>query len=104
MPKHKHEPLPGFDSEEVDFNVKATRGYLFSAAQHVLEGMIEQKIAHASAAVMTGSIEFAALMWMQTALKSGVPKSTAMKTARREFETFLRRHGAQIYSDPKEPS
>lgn len=104
MPNKKREPLPNFDPEEVGFNVRATRGYLFTAAQHVLEGMQEQKIEHAAAAVMTGSVEFAALMWMQTALKSGVSKGQAMATARKEFETFLRRHGKTIYADPQEPS
>jgi hypothetical protein len=98
----KHEPLPNFNSDEVGFNVKATRGYLFSAATHVLEGMHEQKIEHAAAAVMTGSVEFAALLWMQTALKSRIPRGQAMATARREFETFLRKHGKEIYEQPEE--
>jgi hypothetical protein len=100
----KREPLPNFDAQEVGFNVKATRGYLFTAAMHVLEGMHEQKIDHAAAAVMTGSIEFAALMWMQAALKLRVPKGQAMATARKEFETFLRKHGKEIYADPQEPN
>lgn len=88
----KREPLPDFDAREVAFNAEAVRGYLFSAGAHVLEGMQEQKVDHAPAAVLTGALEFAAQLWMEVSLQSGVPPKKARETAEGEFRKFLRKH------------
>ena len=93
LTEKKHEPLPGFDPQEVAFNCEAVRGYLFSAAEHVLEGMQDQKVEHAGAAVMTGGLEFAAQLWMQAALQAGVSPMKARQTAEKEFRGFLLKHG-----------
>lgn len=85
--------LPDFDAHEVAFNVEAVRGYLFSAAEHVLESMTEQQVAHAAPAVMTAGLEFAAQLWMQVALQTGVPRAKARQTAEKQFRTFLTKHG-----------
>jgi hypothetical protein len=92
MVKRTHDPLPNFDAREVAFNAEAVRSYLFSAGQHVLEGMTEQKVNNGAAAVLTGSVEFAAQLWMQVALQSGVPVKKARETAEKEFRGFLRKH------------
>ena len=105
MTKRKLEPMPDFDAKEVAFNVEAARSYLFTAGLHVFEGMSEQGIAHAPAAVMTGALEFAAQMWMWTAMRQGVPVQKARQTAEREFRTFLIKHSkTKPQGEPEEPN
>jgi hypothetical protein len=88
----KPEPLPDFNRDEVAFNVEAVRAYLFTSAMHIFEGMSQQEVAHTPVAVMTGAVEFAAQLWMWTAMKQGVPVWKARKIARKEFNTYLERH------------
>lgn len=89
MATKKLQPLPNFDAKEVAFNVEAVRAYLNTAVLHVMEGMKEQGVEHAEAAILTACLEMGAQVWMQTALGNKVPIQKARQTAEAEFRAFL---------------
>lgn len=108
MKKPKLQPLPDFDAHEVGFNVEAIRGYLNSACLEVLEGLQEQQVAHADAALLTGVLEAAAQIWAQVSYRAQVPPMKARTTfeaqARKLFIKWMgeesRKADQKAYADP----
>ena len=87
-------PLPDFDKTEQAFNVETIHGFFANNAAEVLNGLHEQGVKYAEAALMTAAISFAAKTWMETALTQGVPPQKARETAEKEFRHYLRKWGS----------
>lgn len=93
MSKRKS-PLPDFDKHEQAFNVEAIHGFFAANAAEVLQGLHDQGVKYAEAALITAALSFAAKTWMETALATGVPPQKARETAEKEFRHYLRKHAA----------
>jgi hypothetical protein len=85
-------PLPGFDAKEVAFNVEAIRGFLFAAMLEAYEGMAEQGIAHADAALLTAAAEATAQLWAEVSHKAGIARSRCRTTLEKEIRELLTKH------------
>lgn len=75
------------------------RSAFFSVGGDILETMRAGRVDEAEAIVMTGALEMAVQLWLQVALRSGVPPQKARKTLETEARRFWQKH-LKIENEP----
>lgn len=78
--------------QSMAFNAEAARAGLFAAAIDIADTMQKNNIPHGEAALVTGAMEMAAQLWMQTMLGAGQTRMASRKAAEKQFRTFLNKH------------
>lgn len=92
---------PPNPTQDIAFNIEATRAGMFAAALDMLESMRTAGVQDAPAALITGSIEAATQLWAQVSKRAGVPRKKARETMEKEMRRFFAQHWD---SDPEEPT
>lgn len=88
------------NGEALIFHSEAARAGLCAAASDILDTMCEGDVPNPEAAILNGSVEFAAQLWMQVSLEIGVPRLKAKRAFLKMAGIYAAKHAVQA----KEPA
>jgi NAD-dependent oxidoreductase involved in siderophore biosynthesis len=88
------DPNLALPDQDIAVHVEIVRAGFHSAAQDMLQFMIEQGVENAPAAVLSGSIESVVQMWVKTMSEAGHPPSRVRESLIQQVKTYHRKHAS----------